>query len=80
MTKIKYCLPCRTQIKLTLFDSEENKIKELVNNIQEAGTYEIKLKSNSMKVGLYYYQLEAFDLDVRSNCVFNKIKKMSVIK
>ncbi len=32
MTKIKYCLPCKTKVILTLFNSTGEMIKELVNN------------------------------------------------
>lgn len=61
ITTIKYCLPLKTRVNITVFDSKNHKVKELVNSIQEAGTYEVKLKSTDLQSGIYYYQMQAFD-------------------
>jgi hypothetical protein len=58
-TKIKYCLPVKTKVNLTVFNSDGEKVKELANRIQEAGTYETILDGNYFKNGFYYYRLEA---------------------
>ena len=60
-TKIKYCLPVRTEISLTVFSSDGKKMKELVNKIQEAGTYEVKLNSYDLPPGNYFYRILAED-------------------
>jgi hypothetical protein len=38
-TIIKYCLPEEVRIKLEIFDINEEKIKTLVDEVKEPGTY-----------------------------------------
>ena len=89
-TKIKYCLPVRTKINLTVYNSDGVKVKELVNKIQDAGTYEVKLSSHSgegwnLTVGPYYYTIQANDpssnsLKEQAKQKFIETKKMILIK
>jgi len=58
-TKIKYCLPEKMKVNLTVYNSDGEKIKQLVNQIQAAGTYETSLDGSDFKNGFYYYRLEA---------------------
>ena len=67
-TTIKYCVPDKTLIKLTVLDSDMNIIEELENEVKEAGTYEAKFNPNGCKCGTYFYRLEAKG--------FNKTKEM----
>ena len=80
ITKIKYCLPFKTHVNLTLLNSSGEIIEILVNKIEDAGTYEIKFNGNDLQVGFYQYQLEAFNIEMRSNCVFTEKKKMRLLK
>jgi flagellar hook assembly protein FlgD len=59
VTKIKYCLPEKTKVNLTVYNSDGEKVKQLVNQIQGAGTYETTLDGYDFKNGFYYYRLEA---------------------
>jgi hypothetical protein len=79
-TKIKYCLPLKCNVKLNLFNTEGEVVKELVNNIQEAGTYEIKLNGCELSEGQYYFVIEAIDLGSGLKQVFNDTKKMILLK
>ena len=58
-TTIKYCLPEEVKIKLDIFDSKKEKIKTLVDEIKEAGTYQVEFRSNGFDNGTYFYQLTA---------------------
>ena len=58
-TEIKYCLPERTNVKLELFDSEKRKVKTLVDEVEEAGTYKVELEAKDFKEGVYFYRLTA---------------------
>jgi len=58
-TKIKYCLPEKMKVNLTVYNSDGEKVKQLVNQIQRAGTYETSLDGSDFKNGFYYYRLEA---------------------
>jgi hypothetical protein len=67
-TSIKYCVPDKTLIKLTVFDSDMTIVEELENEVKEAGTYESEFDANGFKCGTYFYKLEAKG--------FNKTKEM----
>ena len=71
-TTIKYCLPENVKTKLELFDSEKRKVKTLVDEIKEAGTYQVELKANGMKEGIYYCRLTAGS--------FESTKRMLIMK
>ena len=63
-TTIKYCVAYKTNVKLTVYDSEGEVVKELVNKTQEAGTYEVefsiqKLRKMPLENGIYSYRLVA---------------------
>ena len=64
-TTIKFCVAYKAKIKLEVFDSEGNMIKELLDEIKEAGTYEVEYQSavhNPQSANeIYFYQLEAGD-------------------
>ena len=60
-TTIKYCVPEKMKIRLEVFDSRGNKVKTLINEIKEAGTYKIELKANGLDSGEYLYKLESKD-------------------
>ena len=80
-TTIKYCVPDKTQIKLTVLHSDMTILKELENEVKEAGTYEVEFSAigesafggdaRNLPAGTYFYRFEAKG--------FNKIKKMLVI-
>ena len=75
-TSIKYCLPEKTEVRLTLFNSEGGIVKELLCKIQEAGTYEIVLESQDLPDGIYYYRLKVLELKSGNHRHFNETKKM----
>lgn len=75
-TDIKYCLPVKAKVSLNIFNSDGEIVKELVNNTQEAGTYEIKLNGCDFSEGQYYYAIEAVDLGSGLKKIFNDTKKM----
>ncbi|MEJ2193787.1 MAG: T9SS type A sorting domain-containing protein [Ignavibacteriaceae bacterium] len=50
-TTIKYCLSEKTKVELSLFNSNGEKVKELFNNVQNAGTYETVLDSQDYPAG-----------------------------
>lgn len=77
-TNIKYCLPVKAKVNLNIFNSDSEIVKELVNNTQEAGTYEIKFNSNGFLEGQYYYVIEAVDLSSGLKKIFKHTKKMII--
>ena len=70
-TTIKYCVPDKIKIMLAVFDSDGNKVKTLVDEIKEAGTYKVEFYANTLVSGEYIYKLETTD--------FFDTKKMIVL-
>ena len=70
-TTIKYCVPGKMKIRLEIFDFNGNKVKTLVDELKEAGTYITEFNRNKLTGGEYYYKLES------SN--FFEIKKMNLL-
>ena len=71
-TTIKYCVPDKTLIKLTVLDLDMTIIKELENEEKEAGTYEVEFIGAEISSGVYFYRLRAKG--------FVDIKKMVLVK
>ena len=77
-TTIKYCVPDKVLVKLTVLDSDMKIIEELDNEVKEPSTYELEFSAkggsasggNAYKLssGTYFYRLEAKG--------FNKTKEM----
>ena len=84
-TKIKYCLPVRTKVNLTVYNSDGVKVKELVNKIQEAGTYEAKFENGNLSSGPYYYTIQAndpllYNQSGKAKVKFVETKKMLLLR
>ena len=71
-TTIKYCVPDKMKVMLEVFDSDNRKVKTLINEIKEAGTYKVEFNAKELVSGEYLYKLESRD--------FFETKKMILIK
>jgi len=81
-TTIKFCIPDRMKIRLEIYNTDNRKIKTLIDEIKEAGTYEIDFSASKLlssvsakggyTSGVYFYQLKAGS--------FVETKKMVLIK
>ena len=69
-TTIKYCVPDKMKIMLEIFDTNGNKIKTLVDEIKEAGTYKVELNAKELESGEYLYKLESRDYFETKKMVF----------
>ena len=77
ITSIKYHLPVKTDVKIEIFDIRGNKVKSLLNQLQEPGSKSIQWNaSNSfgekVSSGMYFYRIETSD--------FKQTKKMILLK
>jgi pectin methylesterase-like acyl-CoA thioesterase len=77
-TRISYSLAFNSSVKLTLYNSLGESVKEIVNGIQNAGFYETTLDSKSLPSGVYFYKIQATSSDGQQN--FSSIKKMILLK
>jgi hypothetical protein len=71
-TTIKFALPEKANVELTIFNSLGEKVAELFEGELDEGYHEVNFNASRLASGVYLYQLQA------SN--FNSVKKMLVIK
>lgn len=69
VTTIKYCIPYKTRVQLSVFDSDDKLIEVLVDEVKTPGTYEVKFNTltdsvgNVRKIaeGYHYFRLKSHD-------------------
>ena len=71
-TIIKYGIPKSTLVKLTIYDETGREVVLLVNEVKQAGNYEISFDGGNFSSGLYLYTLETND--------FRQTRKMILMK
>jgi hypothetical protein len=71
-TTIKYEIPGESNVKLVLINSLGETVKQLVNEIKGAGTYEYQINGTDLSSGVYFYQLQTGD--------YQEMKKMILLK
>jgi len=71
-TMIKYCVPEEIRIKLEIFNSKKEKIKTLVDEFKEPGTYQVEFKPNGFDDGIYLYQLSAGNVILKRKMTLTK--------
>ena len=58
-TTIRYGLPVRSVVRLTVFNSLGQQVDVLQNGEQEAGYHEIRFDGSGLSSGVYFYKIEA---------------------
>lgn len=71
-TKISYSIKERGLVTIKLFDVLGNEVITLVNELKEAGRYEVELNASNLSSGVYLYTLKAGN--------YHQTKKMVVVK
>ena len=71
-TNIRYNIPCRSTVNLTIYNVIGQKIKVLVNEVQNNGNYEIQFNGSGFPNGMYLYSLEAGN--------YSETKKLILLK
>jgi hypothetical protein len=71
-TKITYALPSQSPVVIKVYDLTGQEVITLVDEVKEAGTYEINFDALNFSSGVYIYQMRAGD--------FTSVKKMSILK
>ncbi len=72
VTTIRYGLPRSEEVLLTVYNITGERVKNLVNEKQRAGKYEVMFDASNLASGLYFYQLKTNN--------FVEAKKMLLIK
>ena len=76
-TTIKYCVGYKIKVDITIYNSKGNMIKKLVDEIKEAGTYEVEFSvdtdnNNILTDETYYYRFKAGDFSNTKTMKLNK--------
>ena len=58
-TIIKYCVAQRERIKIEVMNYERKKIKTLVDDIKNEGTYQVGFYTTGLREGIYFYRMIA---------------------
>ena len=59
ITVISYSIPNTANVKIKIFDITGREIRQLINEVKEAGRYEIKFDGSNLATGIYFYKLES---------------------
>jgi hypothetical protein len=71
-TKIKFALPEKVKVTLSLYSILGEKIEELIDSDLDAGYHEIEFNASNLSSGIYFYKIETSNYSV--------VKKMILLK
>jgi len=71
-TRIRYGLPSRSHVTLTVFNTLSQRVATLVDDNQEAGYYEVRFDGKDLSSGVYLYRIQAGD--------FVRTRKLLLVK
>lgn len=71
-TNIRYEIPKNSNVKLVVYDALGKEVETLVNDKQNAGTYEATLNASIYPSGIYFYKLETENYSVTKKMVLVK--------
>ena len=71
-TIIKYSVPERSNVQLRIYNAIGQEVAELVNIVQQAGTYSVSFNASSLSSGVYFYSI--------NTGTFTNTKKMLLLK
>jgi hypothetical protein len=58
-TTIRYSVPVRTQVTLTLYDMQGRLVRVLTQGVKEAGEHKLELDTRNLGKGMYFYKMNA---------------------
>lgn len=76
-TVIHFQLATKSNVSLKVYNIIGQEVKTIINNNLEAGTHNIKFSADGLNSGVYFYTLEASNIDGNK---FTSTKKMIVLK
>jgi hypothetical protein len=72
VTNIKFSLPERSNVRITVYNLLGIQVAELVNEVRSAGTHTINFDASDLSSGVYFYKIEAGK--------FIQTKKLTLLK
>ncbi len=58
-TRISYSIAARSQVVLAVFNTLGQKVAELVNEVKDAGSYDVTFNTRGLASGVYLYRIQA---------------------
>jgi hypothetical protein len=77
-TQIKYSLLTNSNVKVTIFNALGESVKELANEVQQAGIHTLNFNAAGLSSGVYFYSIQANSVDGSQS--FRATKKMILMK
>jgi hypothetical protein len=71
-TKISFQIPVEGNVEISVFNSLGEKVGELVNEVRQAGYYEVEWNASALSSGVYFYRINTVN--------YSNIKKMILMK
>lgn len=71
-TTIKYGLPEKSDVKISIYNIYGRKVKTLTNTNQQAGYHQIKWNASDIATGIYFYRINADDFIDTKKCLLIK--------
>ena len=56
---IRYTIPTRSHVLLSIFNTLGQKVADLANGDEEPGTYNVRFDAQGLASGVYFYRLQA---------------------
>lgn len=78
VTVIKYGLPVESSVRIVVYNSLGEAVRELTNSVKPSGYHNLSFDASGISSGIYYYSIEARAIDGSKE--YREIKKMAVIK
>jgi len=78
VTVITYNIPYDCNVKLRIYSTTGQLVKELVNGTKVTGTYDVRFDASNLSSGIYFYTIEANAINGGNN--FKMAKKMILLK
>lgn len=79
-TVIEYRLASRSSVTLKVYDVLGREVMALVNEEKPAGAYEVTLDGKNLTSGVYFYNLQAYQISGAKGSLFTETKKLVLIK
>jgi hypothetical protein len=77
-TLIRYELPNESSVKLIIYNSLGQVVKELVSEVQQSGYYEVNFNASNLSSGIYFYSISATSTEGSKE--FRDVKKLMLLK
>jgi hypothetical protein len=79
-TTIGYRLAAPSSVLLKVYDVLGREVMTLVNEEKPAGTYQVTLDGNNLSSGVYFYNLQAYQISGGKGSLFAETKKFVLLK